>query len=35
MNSIQDKKYTGDVVNDQRIFIKDARIGWRHVLNDP
>ena len=34
MNSILDKKYTGDGGNEQRIFIKDARIGWRHVMND-
>ena len=35
MNSIGDKKYTGDGNNEQRIFIKDARIGWRSLLNDP
>ena len=34
MNTIQEKKYTGDGGNEQRIFIKDARIGWRQVLND-
>ena len=35
MNPIQDKKYSGDGGNEQRIFIKDARIGWRQVLNNP
>ena len=35
MNSVSDKKYTGDDSNEQRIFIKDARIGWRNLLNDP
>ena len=35
MNPVSDKKYTGDGSNEQRIFIKDARIGWRNLLNDP
>ena len=35
MNSVSDKKCTGDGSNEQRIFIKDARIGWRNLLNDP
>ena len=35
MNPISDKKYTGDGGNEQSIFIKDARIGWRTLLNDP
>ena len=35
MTAIVDKKYTGDGSNEQRIFIKDARIGWRSLLNDP
>ena len=34
MNPISDKKYTGDGGNEQRIFIIDARIGWRTILND-
>lgn len=29
------KKFSGDSGNEQRIFIKDARIGWRAVLADP
>ena len=35
MNTQYDKKYTGDGSNEQRIFIKDARIGWRSLLSDP
>ena len=35
MNTIHNKKYTGDGGNEHRIFIKDTRIGWRLVLNDP
>ena len=35
MNSVNDKKFTGDGSNEQRIFIKDASIGWRNLLNDP
>ena len=35
MTAIVDKKYTGDGSNEQRFFIKDARIGWRSLLNDP
>lgn len=35
MTAIVDKKYTSDGSNEQRIFIKDARIGWRSLLNDP
>ena len=35
MNPVSEKKYTGDGGNEQRIFIKDARIGWRLVLSDP
>ena len=35
MNTQYDKKYTGDGSNERRIFIKDARIGWRSLLPDP
>ena len=35
MNPVREKKYTGDGGNEHRIFIKDARIGWRLVLSDP
>ena len=35
MNSISEKKCTGDGGNEQRIFIKDARIGWWTLLDDP
>lgn len=35
MNNINEKKYMGYGGNEQRIFIKDARIGWRTLLNDP
>ena len=35
MNPISEKKYTGDGGNEHRIFIKDAHIGWRTLLNDP
>ena len=35
MATQNDKKYTGDGSNEQRIFIKDARIGWRSLLSDP
>ena len=35
MSNLSEKKYTGDGSNEQRIFIKDARIGWRTLLSDP
>ena len=35
MNPMSNKKDTGDGGNEHRIFIKDARIGWRTILNDP
>ena len=35
MSNVSKKKYTGDGSNEQRIFIKDARIGWRTLLSDP
>ena len=35
MSNLCEKKYTGDHTNEQRIFIKDARIGWRSLLSDP
>ena len=35
MSNLCEKKYTGDGSNEQRIFIKDARIGWRSLLSDP
>ena len=35
MTNLCEKKYTGDGSNEQRIFIKDARIGWRSLLSDP
>ena len=35
MSNLCKKKYTGDGSNEQRIFIKDARIGWRSLLSDP
>ena len=27
-------KYTGDGGNAQRIFIKDAQMGWKNILDD-
>ena len=27
-------KYTGDGGNAQRIFIKDAQVGWKNILDD-
>ena len=35
MSYLCEKKYTGDGGNEQRIFFKDARIGWRSLLSDP
>ena len=35
MNSIAEKKYIGDGGNAHRIFIQDAQVGWKHILNDP
>ena len=29
------KLYPGDGRNAQRIFIKDAQVGWRAILKDP
>ena len=27
-------KYTGDGGNAQKIFIKDAQVGWKNILDD-
>ena len=35
MNTIAEMKYTGDGGNAQRVFIKDAQVGWKNLLNDP
>ena len=35
MNTISEMKYSGDGGNAQRIFIKDAQVGWKAILNDP
>ena len=35
MSNLCEKKYIGDGTNEQRIFIKDARMGWRSLLRDP
>ena len=35
MNTNLEKKYSGDGGNAQRIFIKDAQVGWKAILNDP
>ena len=35
MSNLSEKKYTGDSSNEHRIFMKDARIGWRTLLCDP
>ena len=35
MNTIMELKYTGDGGNAQRIFIKDAQVGWKAIVNDP
>ena len=35
MTNLCEKKYTGDGSNEKRIFIKDARIGWRSLLTNP
>ena len=35
MNTISEMKYSGDGGNAQRIFIKDAQVGWKEILNDP
>ena len=34
MTNLCEKKYTRDRSNEQKIFIKDARIGWRSLLSD-
>ena len=35
MNTNSEKKYSGDDGSAQRIFIKDAQVGWKAILNDP
>ena len=35
MNTNSEKKYSSDGGNAQRIFIKDAQVGWKAILNDP
>ena len=30
-----DKKDTGAGGNEQRVFMKDARVGWKAILVDP
>ena len=35
MNIVTKKKYTGEGGNAHRIFIKDAQVGWKAILNDP
>ena len=35
MSTISEKKYTGDGGSERHIFTRDARIGWRTLLNDP
>ena len=35
MNTNSMKLYSGDGGNAQRIFIKDAQVGWKAILNDP
>ena len=35
MSNLSEKKYTGDGSNEHRIFVKDARIGWRTLLSEP
>lgn len=35
MSMALDKKYTGNGGIEQRIFIMDARIGWKALLSDP
>ena len=31
---LPEPKYTGDGGNAQRIFIKDAQVGWKNILDD-
>ena len=35
MNTNSLKLYSGDGGNAQHIFIKDAHVGWKSILNDP
>ena len=35
MNTNSQNKYSGDGGNAQRIFIKDAQVGKKAILNDP
>ena len=35
MNTDSVKLYSDDGGNTQRIFIKDAQVSWRAILNDP
>ena len=35
MNTITEKKYTRDGGNAQRIFIKDAQVGWKAIIKYP
>ena len=35
MNTNLVKLYSSDWGNAQRIFIKDAQVGWKSILNDP
>ena len=35
MTTVTATKYDGNGGNEQRIFIKDAKVGWKAVLSDP
>ena len=34
MSTVIEIKYDGNGGNEQRVFIKDARIGWKAILAD-
>ena len=34
MSTVIKKKYDGNDGNEQRVFIKDARIGWKAIISD-
>ena len=34
MATVVEHKYDGNGDNEQRVFIKDARIGWKAIIAD-
>ena len=35
MAAAQPNKYDGNGGNEQRVFIKDAKVGWKAIVSDP